>query len=321
MKHLLFVISMILLYAGIDFGQLGVWVSDYGLIYQGEATWYVDLAPYRRLGQYPSNGLSAYMNPIQNEPEACYPMHSGNIKGISDTIGVLVTILNNDTVDYTIGTSQPQNWFMPVIYNVMTDPNTFAPIGDTTTIKYSFQRWNGLSSTPTILPKDRRGGYGLRYYIWNLPVGRTRLLMVKTANAPSGFQMQVEYTLPAWVAEPNSLADTLNAYGARYWRAFQNNAFTTAIGLCDSMIALNPPCAPAYQLKSYAYGLNASFDSLNCLTALDSTIAILERFGDPVLGDTIGWNETHWIWYKANLTEVKDTKSRLISGSIRELRL
>lgn len=293
-------------------------------VYESEC-WYVDPAPYNRLPNFPSSGLSAYSTLLPSEPINGYPYHSGVVKGVSDTVAIIVVLHNHDTTDFVIGSSQPQNWFMPVIYNPMMNPNKFDPFADTTLLKYSFQGWLlGFSSPvspPSILPKGNRTAYSLLYYIWNLPVGRSRLLMKGTANLPSNVTEQIDYVKPVWVAEPKILADTLNAFVARSWRAYFWHNYTTTLSLCDNMLAINPRCVPAYLMQGSIYGSKAMFDSLAYLNSLDSTISILQRYGDSALGDTTMWDIYQWHWYNANLNNAIRKRNWLINGQIHDIRL
>jgi len=281
--------------------------------------WFVDLAPYAGFENYPSSGLSAYADFGSNEPLYCYPLHSGHIKGVSDTVSIVVNLQNHDTIDYSITSYQPQSWFTPVIYDVMMNPSAFMPIGDSTVIHYSFQGWyDGLDhpiTPPGVIVKERGyPSYHLLYYAWNLPVGTTRVLMTSTLNMPSGVTMLVNYVSPVWVVQSKTLADTLNAFGACATRALEKRNFTISSAWCDSMFSRNSKSVPAYMLRARTYGWNAANDSLLELTAHDSALAILNRFGDAALGDTSNWNKTQWLWYNASLQWETYRRWKLVSG-------
>jgi len=274
-----------------------------------EQQWNIDLAPYGGFSSYPNSGLSAFSTFGANEPMDGYPGHPGQIKGISDTVAVWVRIQNHEASDFSIGSNQLQTWFMPVLYNPMLNPVEFLPFADSTLIKYSFKGWvDGhywSISAPSSLPN--KGGaqvYSLLYYVWNLPLGKTRLLMTKTVNMPTGVQLLIDYVRPVWVVEPKSLADTLNAFAACSDRAYARRDFTFALAWCDSMLLRHQTCVPAFMMKA---GINSYYqrnDSLSEKIALDSTLAILNRYGDSVLGDTADWTDQTWQWYRVKLESV-----------------
>lgn len=300
-------------------------IDDQGWTHYYQEGWYSDPAPYPSFGRYPTSGLSAYTEEIINEPFDCYPLHSGNQRGVTDTVAVAVNIQCNDTTDWAVGSNLPQTWFMPVIYNALTPPDRFQPIGDSTNIRYAFQGWmNSVSQVcpaPTVLPKDRGGRYALLYYVWNLPLGRTRLLFVKTNNAPANLTMLLNYTKPVCIANPVSVADTINAYGAWFWRACQKGNFTLALGLCDSMLTRNQSCAPAYILKMHLTGTFNLGDSLQAIRAADSTIAILQRYGDPAMGDPSKWGFDQRIWRQSHLEQMIQLRTDVTSGVKRGYRI
>lgn len=273
------------------------------MLYEPEA-WNDDPYPYVGF-QYPDSGIVAYTDIGFNEPLGCYPLRSGSVRGVSDTISVCVYIENLDTIDFNISLYSPEDWFMPEVYDVNLDPRVFSPMADTSTLTYSFKGWYiGIAepvTTPDYIYKNRgKGGkptYNLKFNVWGTPLGKIRLLMVETAEMPTSVNMLTNYVRPRVVKEPNFMKDTLNAYGACFWRSYDSNDYTASLAWCDTMLYLNSSCIPAYYLKSIVYKYDAQNDSLAELTALDSTIAILNRFGDPAMGDTSTWIIPEWNWY------------------------
>lgn len=282
-----------------------------------ESKWNVDPAPYGSFARYPASGLSAYSSFLGNEPPFSYPGHSGHIRGVSDTVSICVTILNHDTTDFPIGSYQPQTWFIPAIYNIMFNPVKFDPFADTSLIDYSFIGWTNGSTpipTPQFLKEYRGVKYYLLYYLWNIPLGQSRILMIKSANAPSTLQYLYEYSLPIKVSEPKVLADTLNAFAACSERGLLQVDYPAAIAWCDSMLVYNASCAPAYAQKAWINCYFCFDDSLAEKSALDSAYAILLRFGDPVLGDSSDWTEQTWEWYRDISAWVSLQRTRYING-------
>ncbi len=247
------------------------------------------------MGQYmsdskPDTGLFAIAYIKPNEPAWCYPMHSGNIAGVSDTITVTVSLFNRNETDYIIASQQPENWFMPVLYETSADPRTALTIPDTSTLGYRFQYWdnwfNLIVPQPAAIPYSGDGNvrYSLVYRVWNLPVGMTRLMMDTTEYAPDGFRLLVRANGAVWISKPTALADTLNAFGACYWRSFWAGTSTTSLSWVDSILTYNPSSIVGYCLLARAYG--GLLHTTGILTALDSVIAICERYGDPAAPDT-----------------------------------
>lgn len=278
-------------------------------------SWYFDPGTFKGAGSLPDSGLTAASETVFNEPMFCYPYHSGNVKSVSDTVSIVVSIVNYDTVDFSLSSYQPEAWFMPALWDLYLDPRKFQPRADTTVLSYTFAGWfNGLDnpvSQPSSITKNRgRPRYYLLYYVTNLPIGRNRLLMRGTANLITEVDMVVGYVRPIWVENPSSIADTLNAYGACFWRALRQKTFTAAVSWTDSMLAKHSTSLPGYMLR--ARGYSALGDSLNEGTALDSALAIFGRYGDAALGDTSTWNDYERHWYDANRKRVEFDRWKLI---------
>ncbi|MDP8241031.1 MAG: hypothetical protein P9X24_18220 [Candidatus Hatepunaea meridiana] len=269
----------------------------------------------------PDTGLFAIAGISYNEPSFGYPMHSGIVKGVSDTVMLVVEILNRSTEPFDISSYQADNWFIPVVYDVNLDPRKSNPIADTSGFGYSFEFWfdwyQRIVSQPEAIPYSGDGNlkYYLVYYVWGLPfTDRVRLMMQKTNNAPPGFKLLIRQSSSLWIVKPVDLADTINAFAHCFHRArgFQRN-LSAALAWTDSILALNPSSIVGYSLRSSVY--SALKDSLSVVTAYDSTIAILERYGDPVLPDSADMNYYQNLWYDDLIKSTKFKRWNRITGT------
>lgn len=116
---------------------------------------------------WPDTGLFALSGPAYNEPASGYPMHSGIVKGVQDTVTVIVSLTNRNESSYDISSYQVDNWLMPVVFDMKDNPRHAVPLADTSKFKYSFDYWTdrfeNIISQPDALPPA--GGAGIRHYL------------------------------------------------------------------------------------------------------------------------------------------------------------
>lgn len=268
---------------------------------------------------FPDSGLVATTGGSSGgEPIMGYPYHTGSVVGVSDTIIVRVGLINRDSTAFSLTSYEPDGWFQPIGWEYSMNPTIFSATLDTSVIQYAFQGYyDGFryNSKPSSLPdKGFQAGCMLDYKIWNLPAGKYRILMTATSSIISDVTVLINYVTPTWIDHPSSLADTLNAYANCYWRSFNAKNYTVAASWCDTMLNYNPFSVSAYLYKSKVYSYQALNDSLIDVSALDSTIAIMERYGDPALGDTATWNQNEWFWYDDILSSATAARWILING-------
>ncbi len=271
-------------------------------------------------GQYmsdimPDTGIFAVTSIEPNEPFGCYPTHSGNVSGLSDTITITISLHNRNSSDFDIFSYKPENWFIPVLYESFADPRVDSPIADSSTLGYSFEYWgnwfNQVVSKPTALPKavPSTVRYTLQYYVWNLPVGTSRLMMDTTGYAPAGFRLLMRNVIAVWVTKPTTLADTLNAFGACFWRTIREGSPTLAMNWCDSILAYHPSSITGYFLR--ARGYNALGDTGNAVTAFDTVISIGENYTDYLVPDSSSAGPYDKMWLNDVLSWARLVKWRI----------
>ena len=268
---------------------------------------------------WPDTGIFAISGPTYNEPANGYPMHSGIVKGVSDTITVIVRLYNRNESAYDISSYQVDNWFVPVLFDIKDDPHDTVVLADTSKFEYSFAYWKdwflNLTSQPdTLTVSGGSGRYNLLfYYVWGLPFqGRVRLIMQKTANAPDGFKMLIDEVQGVWITKPLSIADTINAYMGCSQRASARGNNTAALSWTDSILALNSTSIPGYWARARVY--EDLGDSLNTVASYDSLLVILNRYGDPVMPDSADQNYHQWWWYKEMIEVNLFHRWRYITG-------
>jgi hypothetical protein len=267
----------------------------------------------------PDSGLFAWVDLYPNEPVPGYPYHSGIVEGVSDTIEIHVYLRNRNTTDYNISSYQPEIWFTPVIYEINADPKNSHPLPEPSGFGYCFMYWmdcyGKFVTQPSVIEPELGGffQYHLTYYIWGLPAGYFRLMMDTTEYAPNDFKLLLRQVPAVWITKPQFLADTLNAFTACFWRSIVNGNYIQALSWSDSVLAYNPYSIVGYDIRIAAYAsLN---DSLAMISAFDSTLAILERYGDPALPDSADFNDFHRMWYNDMINITEYTRWQHITGN------
>ncbi len=274
---------------------------------------------------FPDSGFFATTDIEPNEPLWGYPFHSGVVKGVSDTTIIAVHFRNFNDTPYGISSLLPKDWFTPVIYHQNSSPRTSKPIADTSNFDIGFKYWSNWGDDIVTQPKsippagDGNEEYLSVYYVWNLPVGRNRLCMKTTSLAPTGFRLLISNTGIVWVTKPTDLADTLNAHNACFWRARLADDDSAALAWTDTMLTYNQYSIPGYLLNAYAH--SDFSDSLAKVTALDSAIAIAERYGDPVVPDTSEMDVFWKLWYEDILNHMKYYRWKHITGNEKMINL
>jgi len=248
----------------------------------------------------PHTGFLYLTKPRQSEPGFGYPMHSGIVDGVSDTFQVVIRLFNRDSTYVSIDPTV-ENWWQPAIWDNQTDIRAFPPLTLSSSFGYQFKYWfktldHTITSRPTSIgvDSDLRERYELMFYLWGLPAGRYIIQMNKTSYAPTGLQQVIECDRPVWIAKPHSLTDTLNAFAACAWRSEDLADSLSMLRWADSIFARDPTSLVGYVIRRNAY--RKMNDTLNVNNCLDSLFYILNRYGDPVLGDSLSLNEYQIRW-------------------------
>lgn len=272
-------------------------------------------------GVYPGEEKSGYAfygrsDRHSNEPVFGYPMRSGLVKGVSDTFLIHIELYNYTGEGYDLSNYRVENWFEPAIFDKYADPVTTNPLPYPDGFGYSFQYWKryiNIVEQPDTLP-DSYGSlkYELIYYIWGLPAGRFKVIMMKTSNAPDDFGLRLADVPCTWVVEPIDLADTLTAFAACWFRALERKDYEAAQSWTDSIYVRNPNSVNYYSMVSF-YKLMVK-DSAATIAAYDSGLAILSRQGDPLLPDTTRMTDWELNWYLQKIRSLTNCRHRLITG-------
>lgn len=257
---------------------------------------------------YPSSGVFATVNIETNEPSKGYPMHSSHVVGVSDTIMIYVELHNRNTTGYDIRSMTPEQWFQPVIYNSQADIREDKPLPFPDGFGYQFYFWRELNTgkvaKPDTIPTETEiGKYSLQYLVWGIPNGRFRLVMEATEYLPQDVKLLVNYVNPVWITHPAVLQDSINAYTACFWRAFDNANYTEASTWFTNILSKNPYSVTGNLLKLYYAGYGS--DSTYFEDTMDNLLQILEENLDPLLPDTLNMDIYTKAWYLDMINEVE----------------
>ncbi len=252
---------------------------------------------------------------VGGEPGYGYPMCSGQQVGLSDTALLIVSLVNATYSPISLSGSQPSTWITPVLFEKDIDPHYFSPIADSSMLKWRLLQWvnssNQVVSQPTSIPPH--SGYKMVFDVWGFDTGSYRLLVKKTPSAPTNLNVLIGYGGDVWATQPQQMTDTINAWIGCYWRSIDTQSpQTSSAKWIDSVLTKNPKSLAGYSLKTHFY--SQYFDSLSLLNAIDSVLAIANRYGDPVISDTAKFNTWDWAWYKQIVSVANHTRNKLISG-------
>ena len=261
----------------------------------------------------PDTGLWGKTEMGSNEPSGGYPMTSGIVVGVSDTFEVVVKLTNDNTVARTVGSYTISDWFEPVVYDLRADVRNDEPLTLPSSFGWQFAYWEDYRFKPISQPTSLASTYDysnfdsyiLVYHLWGLPAGRYRVMMETTTSAPPWFRMIVNVVTPTWIVNPTTARDSINAYVGCIWRAFQRNDLSSASSFVNQILTINPTSIPGYAMKAMEHDANS--DSLGYLAGIDSVIAIMERYGDPLLPDSseMGTWTRYWYHDQLNLHQTK----------------
>ncbi len=265
--------------------------------------------------RFPPNSLAVGYGITPNEPYFGYPMRSGSITGISDTLSFYVEFQNGTSSDYFIGTQSPETWIYPVIYEIEADPHVNSSILDTSDFDFSFWYWScegKVTTKPSTIPRIRPH-YAMNFKIWGIPAGRFRLILKKSSLAPSALAVPIGLTVPLWVTEPQKLSDTLNAYAKITERALELSQTTDAQQWVDSIFVRNSTSLIGWRLQTQIDRLLS--DSASIVADYDSILAIAQSYRDPVMSDSSRFSKWDKNWYENVINMTTFSRWKLTSGN------
>jgi hypothetical protein len=263
----------------------------------------------------PSGSFGLGYNVDPNEPYFGYPMRSGAVSGVSDTLTFWVEFHNGTSSDYSISSLTPENWILPVIYEVEADPHVNSAVLDTSNLGYALWYWSregNVTTKPSAIPRITPG-YAMFFKLWGVPEGRFRLILKKSSLAPSNVSVPIDLTIPVWVTKPRDLADTLNAFAKIAERSLELEQTTSAQMWIDSIFVRNPTSLTGWQLQVEIDKI--IFDSLAIVADFDSILAIANTYRDLVMSDSARFSQWDRWWYQDVINFATFYRWKLASGN------
>jgi hypothetical protein len=141
--------------------------------------------------------------------------------------------------------------------------------------------------------------------------------MLESSMAPGDLKLCMNYTNSAWISNPNDLQDTLSAYAGCVQRAIWADSLAEAKVWADTILYFNPKSLIGY--RQLAQVLHLQRNRTAALVALDSAIAIADRYGDPALPVESGMNKWQQNWYQCFIIEARWTRWCIATGKFPKL--
>jgi hypothetical protein len=272
----------------------------------------------------PDTGLWGKSEIGSNESVGGYPNIISHYVGVSDTFKVTVALTNDDTVSLNINSDSVSGWFVPKVYDMHADVNEGKPLKTPSSFGYRFAYWENRQYKPVPPPKvlastsdsSLSEDYILVYHLWGLSAGRYRVSMDTTPAAPVRFQMLPNLYRITSIFNPTSAKDTINAYVGCIWRAISRSDLTAASIYVNKILRINPSSYPGFAMKAIERAAN--LDSLGYITAVDSVIAIMERYGDPLVPARSMKDRGTERFYNSTLNYYKDKRWELVNRTYRQ---
>jgi hypothetical protein len=254
----------------------------------------------------PDSGLYNHTYIAGDMPRRGYPYHKALIEGLNDTLTVIIALNNRSDTDYDLTNKKYDQWFAPQVYQMWVPDSGGPAFRDSTELKYRVRGWytNRMRiATPTKIPA-RSPYYSFRLDIWNLPSeGRYQICILPTQNVASDFTATTNgYVFEYYPAQ--SLADSINAYEACFWRAYEDNDSTACSQWTNKILTINPKSVVGWWLV--AFRSTVSGDTTGTKQALDKAIGYFYASTDPCMPDSteraLRTNEIEYLdWVRGRL--------------------
>jgi len=273
-----------------------------------------------KLGYWHPDTFSVSWIVYSSFPDIGYPYYSGNIVGINDTAKVRVYFDNRTGSDFPVGSTSPEEWFVPELYDPYVDVFTSSPIADTSVFDYRFEHWitlvdDKITSKPDTLYtlsslKLRGTRYCLVYSIWGVYPGKYRVILKPTASTPSDIVLVLDSPYNCFtMSKGRNILDTLNSFSNIALNALLRNESTMFNNYVDSIFDINSRSVVGWALEYHGHADQA--DTTNALIAIDSLLNILDNNLDTLVADTSVRTPIHNAWLKQMSVDYNYYKYRM----------
>jgi hypothetical protein len=214
-----------------------------------------------------------------------YPERSGFVKGIADTVSIVVQFNNRSDTPYVISGTNPEDWFAPQLHRTTMNIVKDAPVVDSTELHYVPRLWLGIlgqtSMPDTLYPNSPP--VQLVYDVSNIPLGVWVLSLASTNKTPSSINLNYGGCVVdcRYAADER---DTINAWLALADRSFNLRNIEGSLYWIDKALEMNPNSVPAWWMLAI-YHMNKE-DSSGTVVSIDSALSKLTSKSDPLLPDT-----------------------------------
>ena len=259
-----------------------------------------------KLGYWHPDTFSVNWIVYSSYPAIGYPYYSGNTVGINDTAKVRVYFDNRTASDFPVASANPDEWFIPELYDPNVDVFTASPIADTSVFDYRFEHWITMHNdeitskpdtlyTPATLALRRGTRYGMVISIWGVYPGKYRVILKPTVSKPANIVLVLNSPYNCFTfSKAQHLLDTLNSYSNNAYNALLRHQYTLFDSFGDSIFDINSRSVTGWALEYHGHAAQA--DTTSALKALDSLLNILENSLDTLIADSSEQSEIEKAW-------------------------
>jgi hypothetical protein len=232
----------------------------------------------------PQTGLYSFPYFYGDSPVFGYPFHMSLMVGLNDTLHVNIEFFNHSGKEYSFKGENVEKWFAPQVYEMWVTDSAGPKLRTADELGYRMRGW---AKGRTIIPdQDILRDFqtvSIKFDFWNLPEGRNQLCLLPTGNEPEAFTLLTGGHVYEYYP-PHSMADSINAYEACFYRALQDSNFKAAEVWTDEILNLNPYSVPGWWLKAIYY--SSVEDTASTKKALKTALEYLTNREDPCMPDS-----------------------------------
>lgn len=230
---------------------------------------------------------SIVCEPIYSRGLMGYPGSGGLMKGICDTVSIIVQFTNRSDSPYVFAGKTPSEWFMPELHHTIADIVHDTPVVDTTALYYATRTWTGILGNipmPDTL-HSKSPPVRLVYDVSDIPLGKWVVTLAPTNKAPT--EIHINYNGCVIDCEiPDSGRDSVNAWLSLAERSGSLRDSTEMHSWITKSLQSYPTSVPAWWMLAVYHA--HSGDSSKSYAAIDSALTILSEKRDSLLPDTSG---------------------------------